>query len=236
MLSCWGSHAGLCLDFNFSSGLRWPLVGTLSASEHRGQSLSIHPRRAIKVANLAVMTIVVLTTVKWPVRVAGMSKTSVKSIHASRFDSLEQEVFLNLWRTYDRLKGIEEQVFGEFDLSAQQYNALRLLGSAHPGAMQTLALGRRLISRAPDMTRLLDRLEQRGLLARKRRSDNRRVVEVNITAQGMELLDAIEGSVRDCHDRQLGHMDEKQLQRLALLLREARRPHENVENPSFVDD
>lgn len=183
----------------------------------------------------AVTTIVVLTTIVGPVTVAGMSNPA-KSIPAPRFDSLEQEVFLNLWRTYDRLKGIEEQVFGEFDLSAQQYNALRLLGSAHPDAMRTQVLGSRLISRAPDMTRLLDRLEQRGLLDRERRSDNRRVVELRITPRGMELLDTIGESVRACHGRQLGHMNEKQLQQLAILLQEARRPHEDVENPSFVDD
>lgn len=165
-----------------------------------------------------------------------MSKSPAEPAATSRFDSLEQEVFLNLWRTYDRLKAIEEQVFGEFDLSAQQYNTLRLLRSARPDAMPTLVLGSRLISRAPDMTRLLDRLEQRGLLGRERRPDNRRVVEVRITPRGMELLDAIGEAVRDCHGRQLGHMNEKQLQRLTLLLKEARRPHEDIENPSFVDD
>src|SRR5690606_29508186 len=83
------------------------------------------------------------------------------------FDSLEQEAFLNLWRTYDRLKALEEQVFAQVGLSAQQYNALRLLRSVHPGAMPTLLLGSRLISRAPDMTRLLDRLQQRDLLSRQ---------------------------------------------------------------------
>ncbi|MFM8728304.1 MAG: MarR family transcriptional regulator, partial [Planctomycetaceae bacterium] len=78
-----------------------------------------------------------------------------------RFDSAEQEAFLNLWRTYDCLKGLEESVFGEYQLSAQQYNALRLLRAVHPGSLPTLSLGRRLISRSPDTTRMLDRLEDR---------------------------------------------------------------------------
>ena len=56
------------------------------------------------------------------------------------FDSLEQEVYLNLWRTYDRLKFLEDEVFGRVGLSAQQYNALRLLRSVHPDAMPTLVL------------------------------------------------------------------------------------------------
>src|SRR3954466_13464746 len=95
-----------------------------------------------------------------------------------RYDSLEQEAYLNLWRTYDRLRAFEDELFGKHDLTAQQYNALRLLRAAPPGSMRTLELAGRLISRAPDITRLLDRLEARGLVARTRLCDNRRVVEV----------------------------------------------------------
>lgn len=163
------------------------------------------------------------------------SRTTTANTHESRFDSLEQEVFLNLWRTYDRLKLLEEELFGEVGLSAQQYNALRLLRSVHPNSMPTLVLGSRLISRAPDMTRLLDRLEQRGLLSRERRADNRRVVEVRVTPQGMKLLDEIHDAVQECHHRQLGHLDSKRLKQLARLLTEARQPHEDAKNLSFVD-
>jgi hypothetical protein len=78
-----------------------------------------------------------------------MSK-SAKSVAAAApkqsFDCLEQEVFLNLWRTYDRLKSLEDEVFGRVGLSAQQYNALRLLRSVYPDSMPTLVLGGRLIS------------------------------------------------------------------------------------------
>ena len=164
------------------------------------------------------------------------STATAATASAQRFDSLEQEVFLNLWRTYDRLKALEDEVFGQVGLSAQQYNTLRLLRSVHPDSMPTLVLGSRLISRAPDMTRLLDRLEQRGLLSRERRPDNRRVVEVRITPPGVELLDEVHGAVQECHRRQLGHLRAKSLRRLAKLLQEARRPHEDAENPSFVDD
>ena len=153
-----------------------------------------------------------------------------------RFDSLEQEVFLNLWRTYDRLKALEEEVFGRAGLSAQQYNTLRLLQSVYPGSMPTLVLGSRLISRAPDMTRLLDRLEQRELLSRTRRPDNRRVVEVCITPQGLKLLDEIHAAVEQCHLRQLGHLDAKSQRQLVKLLKAARQPHEDSQNLSFVDE
>lgn len=163
-----------------------------------------------------------------PSRAANVSK--------GRFDSLQQEVFLNLWRTYDRLKAVEDETFGQFGLSAQQYNTLRLLRSVSPGTMATLDLGRRLISRAPDMTRLLDRLEQRGLLSRQRLAENRRVVAVQITQAGLELLDKIQLAVLECHRRQLGHLDETTLRQLADLLKAARQPHEDADNLSFIDD
>jgi DNA-binding MarR family transcriptional regulator len=102
--------------------------------------------------------------------------------------------------------------------------------------MPTLVLGSRLISRAPDMTRLLDRLEERGLLTRDRKPENRRVVEVRITKAGLDLLEELQEAVVDCHRRQLGHLDGKSLKQLAKLLKQARGPHEDTNNPSFVDE
>src|SRR5262249_22676110 len=144
-----------------------------------------------------------------------------------RFDSLEQEVFLNLWRTYDRLRALEDELFARHDLTPQQYNALRLLRGQHPGKLATLDLAGRLVSRAPDITRLLDKLEQRGLIERDRPAENRRVVRVGITDAGLALLRDLDGPVRDCHARQLGHLPAPQLKTLVELLRSARRPHED---------
>jgi len=143
-----------------------------------------------------------------------------------KFDSLEQEAYLNLWRTFDRLKAIEEEVFGRFELSAQQYNALRLLAEASPATLPTLLLAGRLVSRAPDITRLLDRLEARGLVRRERESHNRRIVQVGLTPAGGELLDRMHDLVRDCGGRQLGHLGEDRLRSLIALLKTAREPHE----------
>lgn len=143
-----------------------------------------------------------------------------------RFDSLEQEVFLSLWRTYDRLRAFEDELFARFELTPQQYNALRILKGEHPEKVPTLDLAGRLVSRAPDITRLLDKLEQRGLIERDRRADNRRVVRVGITAAGIELLDTLRDPVLDCHVRQLGHLSQQQLKELVALLQEARAPHE----------
>jgi MarR family transcriptional regulator, organic hydroperoxide resistance regulator len=147
-----------------------------------------------------------------------------------RFDSLEQEAYLNLWRTYDRLKAIEEELFAAVGISAQQYNALRLLKAAAPGSMTVQGIGDRLISRAPDMTRLLDRLEERGWVRRERRSENRRVVEVSITDAGRALLAELATQVRACHRTQLGHLSPQQLQQLVDALEIAREPHEDPES------
>jgi DNA-binding MarR family transcriptional regulator len=143
-----------------------------------------------------------------------------------RFDSLEQEVFLGLWRTYDRLRAVEEELFARFDLTPQQYNALRLLRSEHPKKLPTLTLGTRLVSRAPDITRLLDKLERRGLIDRDRPANDRRTVRVGITKAGLALLRVLSDPVRSCHKRQLGHVSQKDLHNLVALLRTARLPHE----------
>jgi DNA-binding MarR family transcriptional regulator len=149
---------------------------------------------------------------------------------ARRFDSLEQEVFLNLWRTYDRLRALEEQLFAAYDLTPQQYNVLRLLRAERPRAMATLSIAGRLVSRAPDITRMLDKLEQRGLVRRERPAENRRLVRVTITAAGLGLLRDTRSAVRRLHARQLGHLGRGQLDQLARLLREARRPHEGSDS------
>jgi DNA-binding MarR family transcriptional regulator len=143
-----------------------------------------------------------------------------------RFDSLEQEAFLNLWRTYDRLRAFEDELFARFQLAPQQYNALRLLSAAHPQKVRTLDLAGRLVSRAPDITRLLDKLEERGLIDRDRPADNRRVVDVGITQAGLALLHELQEPLRECHARQLGHLPQKALHDLIELLHAAREPHE----------
>jgi DNA-binding MarR family transcriptional regulator len=148
-----------------------------------------------------------------------------------RFDSPEQEAFLSLWRTYDRLRVFEDDLFGGYDLTPQQYNALRLLAAEHPAKVRTLDLAGRLVSRAPDITRLLDKLEQRGLVERDRPADNRRVVHVGITAAGFALLRELREPLRRCHARQLGHLTAAQLADLTALLRAARLPHEEAPSP-----
>jgi DNA-binding MarR family transcriptional regulator len=146
------------------------------------------------------------------------------------FDSPTQEAYLSLWRTYDRLRGYEDELFGRYELTAQQYNALRLLRGVHPETMPTLTLASKLVSRAPDITRLLDHLVEKGWIARERKPENRRVVRVCITDKGLELLQRIQAEVRAMNDQQLGHLSPEQLKELVGLLRLARAPHEPPES------
>ncbi len=101
-----------------------------------------------------------------------------------KFDSIEQELYLNLWRTYDRLRMLEEALFSRFEVTSQQYNVLRLLDAAYPEGLTTLNVAGRLISRAPDITRMLDSLEKRSLLERIRNGEDRRQVHAKITPEG----------------------------------------------------
>jgi DNA-binding MarR family transcriptional regulator len=156
--------------------------------------------------------------------VVDRSESSAKA--AKRFDSPQQEVFLNLWRTYDRFRALEDELFGHHGLTAQQYNALRILRAARPGRVPTLTLAARLVSRAPDITRLLDRLVERGLVDRERPAANRRTVLVGITDAGVDLLETLATEVRQCHERQLGHLEPHEMRALVDLLRRAREPHE----------
>jgi len=144
----------------------------------------------------------------------------------SAFDSLEQEAYLQLWRTYDRLREIDERVFQRHGLTAQQYNALRILKSVRPGALSTSAVGARLVSRAADMTRLLDRLEAQGFVSRRRCAENRRVVFVSITAAGVAVVNQLATDVRRLGKDQLGHLDRRTLRTLIDILAQARQPHE----------
>ena len=119
-------------------------------------------------------------------------------------------------------------MFGRYDLTPQQYNALRVLRGEGDQKLATLALASRLVSRAPDITRLLDKLEERKLIERERPADNRRMVLIGLTTAGRDLLAGLDSQVRACHAQQLGHLSEGQLREFVALLEAARAPHEDA--------
>jgi DNA-binding MarR family transcriptional regulator len=107
------------------------------------------------------------------------------------------------------------------DLSSNQYNVLRILRGA-PDGLPCGEIGNRMITRDPDITRLLDRLEKRSLIGRCRETKDRRMVMARITPEGLKLLARIDEPVRETHRRQLGHLGRERLRALTSLLQAAR--------------
>jgi DNA-binding MarR family transcriptional regulator len=138
------------------------------------------------------------------------------------FQIREEELFLNLMRTADLLARKGAELFKAADLSPNQYNVLRILRGAGAEGLACGEVGDRMVTRDPDITRLLDRLEKRDLVRRAREKGDRRVVTARITAAGMELLKKLDDPVAEWHKAQLGHMDAKQQESLIRLLEIAR--------------
>jgi DNA-binding MarR family transcriptional regulator len=139
------------------------------------------------------------------------------------FDSLEQEVYLNIQRTADALRAGTDELLKPFGLSGAQYNVLRILrGAGSEAPMSCSQVGQRMITREPDMTRLLDRLEARGLISRCRDTSDRRVVATRITAEGLRILSELDEPILQLHRRQLEHLAPQRLRELSELLELAR--------------
>jgi len=133
----------------------------------------------------------------------------------------EEVAFVDLLRTCDLLSRPLAQLLKSEDLSATQYNVLRILRGS-PEGLTCGEIASRMITRDPDITRLLDRLEKRGLISRWREARDRRVVMAKITADGLKVLARLDESVEETHRKQLGHMGKEKLRALAALLNDAR--------------
>lgn len=138
------------------------------------------------------------------------------------FSLREEELFLNILRTSDQLMRRMAEVLKPRDLSATQYNVLRILRGAGSDGLACGEISERMVTRDPDITRLLDRLEKRLLVSRSREKADRRVVTARITAAGLELLGALDAIVANLHKSQLGHLDAKSQESLIKLLEHAR--------------
>jgi DNA-binding MarR family transcriptional regulator len=136
---------------------------------------------------------------------------------------LEETVFLDLLRTSDVLSRRIDYVLKDADLSSNQYNVLRILRGS-PEGLACGEIGSRMITRDPDITRLLDRLEKRALISRCRESKDRRTVLTRITPAGVKLLAELDEPVQQAHRGQLGHMGRERLKALSELLRVSQNP------------
>jgi DNA-binding MarR family transcriptional regulator len=131
---------------------------------------------------------------------------------------LEDQAFVALLKTADALGQQAEHLLKANDLTAAQYNVLRILRGAEPNGLACSDIGERMISHDPDMTRLLDRMEKRSLITRQRQTDDRRVVKTRITSKGLDFLRRLDQPVRELHKRQFRHIPAARLKALAGLL------------------
>lgn len=139
-------------------------------------------------------------------------------IRQDRFASPAQEALLNVLATASWVSSEMTAAMAPFGVTQAQYNVLRILRGRHPNHYACSEIGERLLDRTPDVTRLLVRLEARGLVKRERAEHDRRVVEVEITDKGLDVLSELDGPVRDTIDRIGSHLTDGDLSQLSALL------------------
>ena len=133
----------------------------------------------------------------------------------------EEAAYLDLVRTTEMLSRHLVQLLKADELSPAQYNVLRILRGS-PDGLTCGEIGNRMITRDPDITRLLDRMEKRDLISRNRDEKDRRVVLTRITTEGLEVLAKLDQPIRDTHRRLLGHLGTERLRTLRQLLEACR--------------
>lgn len=150
------------------------------------------------------------------------AKSKKASVQRKNFGSREEAVYLSLLRTAEWLsRGVTETLV-RADLTPTQYNALRILRGAGQEGASCSEVSERMVTKDSDITRLLDRLEARGLISREREAKDRRRIVTRITEDGLRVLAELDGPIAKVHRSQLGHLGDKQLASLGELLEAAR--------------
>src|SRR5215831_10665688 len=148
-------------------------------------------------------------------------KANTQPTTKRRPGSREEALFLDLLRTCDLLSRRPAQLLKTEDLSPTQYNVLRILRGT-PEGLPCGEIAARMITRDPDVTRLLDRLEKRGLISRCRETEDRRMVMARIMPHGLKVLGRLDAPVEETHRKQMGHLGKERLRALTELLDAAR--------------
>ena len=133
-------------------------------------------------------------------------------------DRQAQDAFVTLLRAADAARAVLDATVAPHGITAQQYNVLRILRGAEPEGLPTLGIAGRMIERAPGITRIIDRLEARGLVRRERRDGDRRCVHCRITGSGLEILGRLDQPVRQANRRALAPLNNPDLSTITELL------------------
>lgn len=142
-----------------------------------------------------------------------------EEIQQKKFRSAQKEMFVNVMFTANWLDGEMRKLFKPFGITQQQYNVLRILRGSHPEPLSAMNIKCRMIDRSPDLTRLIDRLLEKGLVNRRTCPNNRRQVEIGIEAKGIKLIEQIDpalnakmaafGVIGDDEAKQVSHLLDK---------------------------
>lgn len=153
------------------------------------------------------------------------------SMESPLVNSASNQALMGLLRAASTCEEMIDRILKREGLSRPQFNVLRVLGEADEKGLPCLAIGARMITRVPDVTRLVDRLADHGYVCRERSVSDRRVVRVRLLSKGHAVLDRVQPVVDDAVGRTLGHLGEDRLQELTALLDETR---SLVEDSRFV--
>jgi DNA-binding MarR family transcriptional regulator len=166
---------------------------------------------------ILLLTIVVITSMLPLMRVKAQKEAGQSGAIGGR----EEDVYLAMLRTVERLSRGVAETLARAELTPTQYNALRILRGAGDAGASCSEVSERMVTKDSDITRLLDRLDERGLISRERETKDRRRVVARITDEGLRVLAELDGPVAETHRRQLGHLGEKQLATMGKLLNAA---------------
>lgn len=147
-----------------------------------------------------------------------MSELQKELKQTKPFKSKEEELYLNLARTTEALSWKMVELLKSYELTGVQYNVLRILRGAGEEGLICGEISERLITKDSDITRLIERLENRHLISRERNPQDRRHVISRITGAGLRLLAEIDEPIVNLHKKQLGHLGENLLEQLNALL------------------
>lgn len=133
----------------------------------------------------------------------------------SDFESRAQEAMLNLFVASARARREVESVCHAYDLQFSHYNVLRILRGVHPGGHPRCEIIERMIDPSPDVTRLMDKLDERGLVSRSRSEEDRRMTIHTITGDGLDLLERMHPDVQEVQDWFGSRVSERDLRHLS---------------------
>jgi DNA-binding MarR family transcriptional regulator len=150
------------------------------------------------------------------------AKNQKEAVKPKPSASREEAVYLSLLRTAEWLSRGLIETLARADLTPTQYNALRILRGAGREGASCSEVSERMVTKDSDITRLLDRLEARGLISREREAKDRRRIATRITDEGLRVLAELDEPIAETHRAQLGHLGEKRLASLGTLLEAAR--------------